>query len=159
MIWRMFLNDKEPDCGAAACCNAILLWGTATPTDADAQIANNRFSSADYNSKVLWGWFDRGIAGNKLGGFAKIGPKQIPTALRLFGCVILFLSTFQGVGPHAVLLLRSGAVVSWDKEYPDFDLAAIEESYVISPKWNWRFPLWAVMNTPRWLFFLSPLWW
>lgn len=162
--WAMLLNDKEGDCGVAACGHAIQLWTGAPPSDGDIQIANDRFSSADYNSKVLWGWWRRGIGSNKLGGFARIKPSQIPDAIKRFGCVFVALNSFQGVGPHAVLVIRNAAV-SWGREYPiwtdtprDNELD-ICEAYAIAPKFHPIFIWWAVTNTPRWLFLLSPLWW
>lgn len=162
--WRAFLNDKDPDCGVAACCNAMLLWNTANPSDEDAQLADDRFSSADYNSKVLWGWWRRGIGGNRLGGFATIKPAQIPDAIARFGCAWVALNSFHGVGPHAVLVVRNAAV-SWGREYPIWtdtprdDELDISDAYAIAPKFHPILIWWALINNPRWFFFLSPLWW
>lgn len=142
--WRTFLNDKEPDCGVAACCNAILLWGGEV-SDADAQLANDRFSSADYNSKVLWGWLRRGIGGNYLGGFARLRPSQIPDAIARFGCVFAALNSFHGVGPHAVLMTKT-AVVSWGKEYTESGGLAFSEVYAIAPKYHPILLWWTVSN-------------
>jgi hypothetical protein len=155
--WRAFLNDRIPDCGVAACCNAMLLWNTASPSDADAQLANDRFSSADYNSKVLWGWLRRGIGGNKLGGFARIKPSQIPDAIARFGCVFAALNSFEGVGPHAVLMTKT-AIVSWGREYTASDGLDFSEVYAIAPKFHPILIWWALTNNPRWFLFLAPLW-
>jgi hypothetical protein len=99
-IFRIFLNDQIPDCGVAACCNAIALWGGEVE-DTDAQLANDRFSAADYASKVLWGWWNRGIGLNRLGGFATIKPAQIPAAVARFGCAFVVYDGFASVkGNH-----------------------------------------------------------
>jgi hypothetical protein len=155
--WRPFLNDRLPDCGVAACCNAILLWGGAV-TDADAQQADDRFSATDYTSKVLWGWWRRGIGGNKLGGFATIKPSQIDDAVRKFGCAFVVLNTFKGVGPHAVLSIP-GKVISWGAEYDDRLLQDVSAAYAIAPKFHPILVWWALTNNPRWFLFLAPLWW
>lgn len=158
-IWRVFLNDKIPDCGVAACCNAMLLWKVQPePTDADAQIADDRFSAADYASKVLWGWWWRGIGKNKLGWFARIKPDQIDDAVKRFGCAFVCLDQFQGVGAHAVLKTATG-YVSWGQVYPGPYISSnIIEAYAIAPKFHPILVWWALCNTPSWLFFLAPLW-
>lgn len=144
--WRMFLNDELPDCGVAACCNAILLWG-GDVTDADAQLANDRFSSADYNSKVLWGWLRRGIGGNYLGGFARIRPSQIEDAIARFSCVFVAFKRFESAADHAVLRTKD-SFISWGREYslyvaPDSD---ISEAYAIAPKYHPILLWWTVSN-------------
>lgn len=145
--WRAFLNDLVPDCGVAACCNAMLLWNTASPADADAQQANDRFSSADYNSKVLWGWLRRGIGANKLGGFARIKPAQIPDAVKRFGCAFVCFDQFQGVGPHAVLQIGGGVYVSWGREYQGpFISSQVVEAYAIAPKYHPVLLWWSISN-------------
>jgi hypothetical protein len=141
----MLLNDKIPDCGVAACGHAIQLWTGQPPTDADVQIANDRFSSADYDSKVLAGWRDRGIGPNKLGSYARIRIAQIPDAIARYGCAILFLNTFRGVTGHAVLAIP-GSVVSWGQEYPSSDATDICEAYAVSPKWQWILLWWSIRN-------------
>lgn len=138
----------------------MLLWGTADPTDQDAKLADDRFSAADYVSKVLWGWWRRGIGGNKLGGFARIKPSQIDKAVARFGCAFVAFKRFESAGDHAVLRTKD-AFISWGKEYslyvaPDSD---ISEAYAIAPKFHPILIWWALTNNPRWFFFLSPLWW
>lgn len=158
--WRLFLNDRLPDCGVAACCNAMLLWNTADPIDDDAKTADDRFSSADYNSKVLWGWFRRGIGANKLGGFATIKPSQIPDAIKRFGCAFVCFDQFQGAGSHAVLQIPGGVYVSWGREYQGpFISSRVVEAYAIAPKFHPILIWWALTNNPRWFLFLAPLWW
>lgn len=164
-VWRAFLNDKIPDCGVAACCNAMLLWKAANPTDTDAKVADDRFSAADYTSKVLWGWFWRGIADHKLGGFATIRPAQIPDAIKRFGCAFVSCSNFEGTsGGHAVLAIAGDKptahwkVVSWGEEYPGWS-CKIDGAYAIAPKFHPILMWWALRNNPRWFLFLAPLWW
>lgn len=158
-VWRVFLNDQIPDCGVAACCNAMLLWKTADPTDDDAKQADDRFSAADYASKVLWGWWSRGIGGNKLGGFATIKPSQIPVAVKRFGCAFVCLDQFRGVGAHAVLQVAGDKLVSWGAEYDTSKFDEIVEAYAIAPKFHPILIWWALTNNPRWFLFLAPLWW
>lgn len=143
--WALLLNDKIPDCGVAACGYAIQLWTGAPPSDADIQIANDRFSSADYNSKVLWGWLWRGIGGNKLGGFARIKPAQTKDAISRFGCAIVFLNSFRGASGHAVLAIP-GAVVSWGQEFPASDAWDISEAYAVAKHWSPILLWWSVRN-------------
>lgn len=143
--WRAFLNDKLPDCGVAACCNAMLLWNTASPNDDDAKTANDRFSSAGGNSKVLWGWLRRGIGGNYLGGFARIKPSQVPDAVKRFGCAFVAFDTFRGVGPHAVLAIPAG-YVSWGQEFVDSGGGTISEAYAIAPHWHPILLWWSITN-------------
>lgn len=159
-VWRPFLNDQIPDCGVAACCNAMLLWKTADPTDADAKKADDRFSAADYASKVLWGWWERGIGGNKLGGFATIKPSQIDAAVKRFGCAFVVFDQFQGsAAQHAVLKTKDG-YVSWGKVYPGPYLSSnVVQAFAIAPKFHPILIWWALTNNPRWFLFLAPLWW
>lgn len=158
--WRVFLNDRLPDCGVAACCNAILLWGGSV-NDTDAQIADDRFSSNDYNAKVLWGWWRRGIGNNKLGGFATIKSWQIEEAVSRFGCAFVVFDKFEGVGPHAVLAIKGDKVVSWGREYGPavIDPSSVTATFVIAPRFSPILIWYAITNNPRWLFLLSPLWW
>lgn len=162
--WAVLLNDQIPDCGVAACGHAIQFWTGDPPSDADIQIANDRFSSDDYTSKVLWGWWRRGIGSNFLGGFATIKPSQIPDAIKRFGCAFVALNSFQGVRQHAVLQTHNAAV-SWGKEYPLWTDSPsengldISEAYAIAPKFHPILIWYALTNNPRWFFFLSPLWW
>lgn len=159
-VWRAFLNDKIPDCGVAACCNAMLLWGTASPSDADAKLADDRFSANDYTSKVLWGWFWRGIGGNRLGGFATIKPSQIEDAIARFGCALVVYNAFDGVpGNHAVLATPGGIDVSWGVEYSTEGGGNVVGAYAIAPKFHPILIWWALTNNPRWFLFLAPLWW
>lgn len=159
--WRSFLNDRRPDCGVAACCNAMLLWGTGNPTDEEARLADDRFGALDDFSKPLWGWWRRGIAGVRLGGFARIRPEQVYDAVSRFGCVYLCLSRFNGVmGNHVVLMIGGGVTVSWGKEhFVATPLADIVEAYAIAPDFSPILAWWALTNNPRWLLFLAPLWW
>lgn len=158
--WHAFLNDQIGDCGVAACCNAINLWyGDNTVDDFDAKEADDRFSAADYTSKVLWGWWRRGIGGNYLGGFARIRPEQIPDAVTKFGCAYVSCSAFRGIQiNHAVLAIPGDKVVSWGSEYPISD-CVIEDAFALAPKFHPIFVWWALRNNPRWLIFLAPLWW
>lgn len=160
-VWRAFLNDRGvPDCGVAACCNAINHWyGDDTVDDDDAQQANDRFSAADYAAKVLWGWWERGIGSNKLGGFATIKPSQIDAAVKRFGCAFVCLDQFQGVGAHAVLKTKDG-YISWGRVYPGPYLSSnITKAFAIAPKFHPILMWWALTNNPRWFLFLAPLWW
>lgn len=158
-IWRAFLNDKVADCGVAACCNAMLLWETADPSDEDAKIADDRFSAMDYTAKVLWGWWRRGIGSNKLGGFATIKPSQIDDAILRFGCVFILFDQFQGVGPHCVLKTKGG-YVSWGRIFTGtYNSSNVVAAYAIAPKFHPILIWWALRNNPRWFLFAAPLWW
>lgn len=153
-----FLNNQIPDCGVAACCNAIEEWGGVVE-DKDAQEANDRFSAMDYASKVLWGWWWRGIGKNKLGWFATIKVSQIDDAIKRFGGVFVLLDQFQGVGPHCVLKTKHG-YVSWGKLYTGtYNSSNIMEVYAISRKFHPILVWWALTNNPRWFILLAPLWW
>lgn len=160
---RTFLNDTIADCGVAACCNAILLWGHDI-SDADALIANDRFSAADYNSKVLWGWWRRGIGSNFLGGFATIRFSQLPAAVAKFGCAWVAIQ-WPGVGNHAVLVKMAGDGVTfrtwgYDVTVSNDDFKAwLVQAFAIAPKFSPRFIWYALTNNPRWFLFLAPLWW
>ncbi len=145
MIWPMYMNDREPDCGAAAAGHAIQLWTGIAPSDADIQIANDRFSAAGGNSKLLSGWKWRGIGGNKLGGYARIKPSQINDAVARFGCAYVAFDSFHGVGPHAVLAIPSG-YVSWGQEFADSGNGTIQEAYAISPYWTPILLWWSITN-------------
>jgi hypothetical protein len=157
-IFRAFLNDSIPDCGVAACCNAIVAWGGEVE-DSDAQLANDRFSAADYASKVLWGWWWRGIGENHLGGFATIQKSQIPEAVRRFGCAYVVMRTYKGVGPHAVLPTPVG-IESWGRVDPvPLVQDDIDAAFAIAPRFHPILIWWALTNNPRWFLFLAPLWW
>lgn len=145
--WRAFLNDKIPDCGVAACGHAIQLWTGKAPSDADIQIAQDRFSALEDWAKPLRGWFCRGIGGNKLGGFARIRPNQIGAAIKRFGCAYVCLSAFEGSRDHAVLVIADGAIVSWGKEYPGPPLLAnVLEAYAIAEHWHPVLLWWTLRN-------------
>lgn len=159
-VWRAFLNDKIPDCGVAACCNALNLWyGDGTVGDADAKLANDRFSAADYSGKVLWGWYRRGIGNIKLGGFATIRKSQIPAVVQRFGCALVLMSRYRGLTDHIVLVVKGG-VESGGVQYAEpLVKEDIKTAYAIAPKFHPVFIWWAVRNDPRWLLFAAPLWW
>lgn len=146
MDWPMLLNDKLPDCGVAACGHAIQLWEGKAPSDEDVQIAEDRFSATDYDSKVLWGWAWRGIGKHKLGGYARIRPEQIPDAIKRFGCAYVCMARFMGVNSHAVLAIP-GAVVSWGAEYQGAVIREdVESAYAIAKRWHPILLWWSLRN-------------
>lgn len=149
--WPMLLNDTLPDCGVAACGHAIQLWTGKAPSDADIQIAEDRFSATDYASKVLWGWAWRGIGGHKLGGYARIRPDQVGDAVARFGCAYVALN-WPGVGGHAVLVISVGdgvTFVTWGREVTvsSADFAAwFNEAYAIAQHWHPILLWWTLRN-------------
>lgn len=149
--WTPLLNDKIPDCGVAACGHAIQLWTGTAPSDAEIQIAEDRFSAMDYVSKPLWGWVWRGIGRNRLGGYARIRPDQVADAVKRFGCVYAALN-WPGVGAHGVLVTRVGdgvTFVTWGYEVTvsDADFAAwLEEAYAIAEYWHPILLWWTLRN-------------
>lgn len=150
-IWTPLLNDKIPDCGVAACGHAIQLWVGKAPSDADIQIAQDRFSSLDSTSKPLWGWLWRGIGGHRLGGFARIRPEQIPDAVARFGCAYVGLN-WPGVGAHIVVVVSVAdgvTFVTWGHEVTvsASDFAAwTDAAYAIAEHWHPILAWWTLRN-------------
>lgn len=145
-VWHAFLNDKIPDCGVAACCNAISLWTDKVTDLKDVQIANDRFGALDDYAKPLWGWWRRGIGGHKLGGYARIRPEQIPDAVKRFGCAYVGMKQFLGTSSHVVLAIP-GAVVSWGKEYPGAVIPEdVDSAWAIAEHWSPILLWWTLRN-------------
>lgn len=144
--WTPLLNDKIPDCGVAACGHAIQLWTGKAPSDADIQIAQDRFSSLDSTSKPLWGWMRRGIGKHRLGGYARIRREQIPDAVARFGCAYVGLTKFMWLDNHIVLQVKGG-VVSGGVEYPGAVIPEdVDAAYAIAEHWHPILLWWTLRN-------------
>lgn len=174
--WLMFLNDQIGDCTIAAAAHLIMEWtadnkNLFTPTDhqiVDAYSAITGYNPADPNTDqgaveidVLNAWRKDGIAGHKIGAYAKINLsniEEIKAAIWLFGGCYLGValpSTAQGQnswelistegsgepdswGGHAVPALAYDdegiTVITWGaplKMSWDFFRAYVDEAYAI----------------------------
>jgi hypothetical protein len=122
--WQMFANDKYGDCTVAGAGNKIILDTSIkgkryTPTD--KQIINTYFDlSGGVDSglpleTVLRHWRTEGIAGHKIGAYARVDIRnsfQVRAAMYLFG------------GLYSGMLIPDFAMVQgvWDNNLPEKEI-------------------------------------